>query len=116
MEEEVEDVTANVSNAAISIVEVENRVGSPRLLGMANIANGSDVERTVNVDLHPFLGEVVGTQRTGMRLVGSTISRHIGGGGLGSDLVLVREEIKRGEGAGQESSQSLWIGEYEGHG
>lgn len=35
----------DVSNATIGIVEVENRIGSPRLLAVAIIADGSNVER-----------------------------------------------------------------------
>ena len=38
-------------------VEVENRIGSPRLLVVASIVDGSNVERAVNMDLHLFLRE-----------------------------------------------------------
>lgn len=78
----------DVSNATVGIVEVENRIGSPRLLAIASIADGSNVERAVSMDLHLFLCEVVGTQRTVAQLVRSPISKRMGGGRLVPGLIL----------------------------
>jgi hypothetical protein len=61
LEWEIKDIASDVSNATIGIVEVENRIGSPRLLAVASIADGSNVKRAVSMDLHLFLCEVVGT-------------------------------------------------------
>ena len=81
LELEIEYIASDVSNATIGIVEVENRIGSPCLLVAVSIANGSNVERAVNMDLHPFLREVLGTQRTMTQLVRSPIFRRMAGEG-----------------------------------
>lgn len=89
LEWEIEDIALDVSNAIIGIVEVENRIGSPRLLAVASIADGSNVKRAVSMDLHLFLCEVVGTQRTMAQLVKSPISKRMAGGRLVPGLILV---------------------------